>query len=149
MMFLLVGDVFLDLGQTRMAHAERAITDLPGECFLIWKILVNPPRRIRLQLAHQIGQRMFCCQRRQNVDVIGRAIDDECFAIVCADDAAEVGKEARFQIRVEQGPPVFRAENDVRQQMGERVRHKSNRRTGFYFSHGVARDSSPRCQPWE
>jgi len=67
---------------------------------------------------------MFCRERCQNVNVIRRAIDDERLAIVRADDAAEIWKQTRFQIRVEQWPPVFRAENDVRQQMGEGVRHK-------------------------
>lgn len=58
------------------------------------------------------------------MNVIRRAVDDERIAVMCADDAAEIWEQTRFQIRVEQWPPVFRAENDVRQQMGERVRHK-------------------------
>ena len=74
---------------------------------------------------------MFCRQRCEDVDVIRWAINDERLAVMCADDAAEIGKETQFQIRVEQWPPIFRAENDVRQQMGERVRHKINCRTGF------------------
>lgn len=124
MVFFLVGDVFLHLNQIGMAHAERAIADLPCERLLARKILVNPAGRIRLQRAHQIGQRMFRRQRRQNVDVIRRAVDDERLAVMRADDAAEIGKETGFQIRVEQWPPVFRAENNVRQEMGESVRHK-------------------------
>ena len=127
MMFFLIGDVMFNFRQARMAHAERAISDLPRERFLVRKILVNPAGGIRLQLAHQIGQRMFGRQRRKNVDVIRRSVDDERFAIVRADDAAEIGEKARFQIRVEQWPPVFRAENDVRQQVGEGVRHKISR----------------------
>ena len=87
---------------------------------------------------------MFCRQRCENVDVIRRTVDDKCLAVVRADDAAEIREETRFQIRVEQWPPVFRAENDVRQQMGERVRHKLKLRSGFCFSHGVADDSGPR-----
>ena len=114
-----------------MTHTEGAITDLPRKRFLICKIAMNPTRRIRLQLTHQIGQRMFCRQRRENVDVVCRAIDDERFAVMRADDAAEIRKQARFKVRVEQWPPVLRAENNVRQQMGERVRHKINCRTGF------------------
>ena len=106
---------------------------------------MNPTRRIRLQLTHQIGQRMFRRERRENVNVIRRSIDDERVAIVCADDATEIWKETRFQIRVEQWPPVFCAENNVRQQMGERVRHKLKLRSRLVcISHGVARDSSPR-----
>ena len=73
------------------------------------------------------------------------AINDERLAVMCADDAAEIGKETQFQIRVEQWPPIFRAENDVRQQMGERVRHKSELRSRLvWVRHGVARESSPR-----
>ena len=79
--------------------------------------------------------------------MIGWPIDDERLAVVCANDAAEIRKEARFQIRVEHWSPVFRAENNVRQQMGERVRHKSKLRNRLVcFSHGVARDSSPQRQ---
>ena len=107
-----------------MAHAKRTITDLPCKRFVVWKCFVNPTGRIRLQLAHQIGQRMFRRQRRENVDVIRRAIYDKHFAVMRANDAAEIWKQARFQIRVEQWAPVFRAENDMRQQMGEGVCHK-------------------------
>jgi len=81
---------------------------------------------------------MFCSQRRKNVDVIRRAIYDKRFAVMRANDAAEIWKQARFQIRVEQWAPVFRAENDMRQQMGEGVCHK--------ISCGAAKDrekSSP------
>ena len=58
---------------------------------------------------------MLCRERRQNVNVIRWAIDDERFAIVRADDAAKIREETRFQIRVKQWSPVFRAENNVRQ----------------------------------
>ena len=85
---------------------------------------MNPTRRIRLQLAHQIGQRMFGRERCENVDVIRRAVDDKCLAVVCANDAAKIWKQTRFQIRVEQWSPVFGAENNVRQQVRESMRHK-------------------------
>ena len=144
-MFLLIGDVFFHLSQTGMAHAERTVTDLPCKCFLIWKFFMYPARRIGFQFAHQIRQRVFGRERGENVEVVRRAIDDDRLAVVGADDAAEIGKEARFQIRVEHWSPVFRAENNVRQQMGERVRHKSKLRNRLVcFSHGVASDSSPR-----
>ena len=70
---------------------------------------------------------MFSCERCEDVDVIRWAVDDDRLAIVRSDDAAEIWKQTRFQIRVEQWPPVFRAKNDVRQQMDERVRHKISR----------------------
>jgi hypothetical protein len=123
-MFLLTGNVLFNLWQTGMAHAERAITDLPCECFLALKTLVNPTRGIRLQFAHQIGQRMLRGQRCQNVNMIGRTVDNERCPVVCADDAAEIRKQSRLQIRVQQWATFFCAENDVRQQMGEGVRHK-------------------------
>ena len=74
---------------------------------------------------------MFCRQRCENVDMIRRAVDDKRFAVMCADDAAKIGKEAGFQIRVEQRSSVFRAENNMRQQMSERVRHKLELRSRF------------------
>ena len=91
------------------------------------------------------------------MNVIRRAVDDERLAVVRADDAAEIREETRFQIRGEQWSPVFRAENNVRQQMSEGVRHKVNCRTGFVsatewratVAHGdnrgkrFANDSSP------
>ena len=67
---------------------------------------------------------MFCRERCENMNVIRRAIDDERLAIMCADDAAEIWKETQFQISIQQWSPVFRAENNVRQQVGKSVRHK-------------------------
>ena len=88
---------------------------------------------------------MFRRQRGENVDVIRRTIDDERLAIVRANDAAEIRKQARLQICVQPWSPVFRAENHVRQQMGEGVRHKSKVPGQLVcISHGVARGSSPR-----
>ena len=66
--------------------------------------------------------------------MIRRAVDDERLGVVRADDAAEIRKKARFQIRVEQWPPVFRAKNNVCQQMGEGVRHKISCGTGWFAS---------------
>ena len=73
---------------------------------------------------------MFGRERCENVNVVGRSIDDERLAVTCADDAAEIWKQTRFQIRVEQWSPVFRAENDMCQQMSERVRHRISRSVG-------------------
>ena len=112
-----------------MTDTESAIAGLPGKGFLVWKILVNPAGRICLQLAHQIRQRMFCRERCQNMNVIRRAVNDERLAVVCVDDAAEIGEKTRFQIRVEQWPAFFRAENNVRQQMGECVGHETRLRS--------------------
>ena len=72
---------------------------------------------------------MFRGQGRQNVDVIARAVDDERLAVVCTNDAAEVWKQTGFQIRIKQRRAIFGAENDVCQQIGERVCHKSKLRS--------------------
>jgi len=63
--------------------------------------------------------------------MIRRAVDDKRFAVMRADDAAKIRKQTRFKIRVEQWPPVFGAENNMRQQMSERVRHKLELRSRF------------------
>lgn len=66
---------------------------------------------------------MFRRQRRKDVNMIRRAIDDERLPIMCADDAAEIRKQPRLEVCVQQWPPVFRGKNDVRQQVRERVCH--------------------------
>lgn len=81
--------------------------------------------------------------------MIGRAVDDERLAVVRPNDAAEVRKQAWFQIRVQQWRAIFGAENNVCQQMGESVGHKSKLRNGFCVSHGVACESSPQRKLWE
>ena len=121
MMLFLTGDVFFHIGLTGMAHAERAVTGLPPKRFPIRKCLVNPAGGIRLQFAHQIRQCMFRRKGSQDVNMVRRAIDDERPSVVRADNAAKIRKQPFFLFRVQQRRAVFCAENDVRQQMGERV----------------------------
>ena len=82
--------------------------------------------------------------------MVARTIDDKRLAVVGANDAAEIWKQTGFQIRVQPWRAVFGAENNVGQQMGERMGHKRKLRSGtICVSHGVACESSPPRELWE
>jgi hypothetical protein len=123
-----------------MAHAERAVTNLPGKRLLVRNVFMNPAGGIRFQLAHQIRQRMFRRQRSQNMNVISRSVDDERLVVVRTNDAAEIWKQTGFQIRIQQRRAIFGAKDNVCQQMGEGMGHKSKLRSAeSWFSVAPAR----------
>jgi hypothetical protein len=90
MMFFLSLDVSPNLRNLRLAHGESAVAFLPRETATFSKRLRNPTRRIRLDLSNQFRQRLVLAQLRQNVDVIGGAVDDQPGSVFAANRTGDV-----------------------------------------------------------
>src|SRR5437899_2345405 len=63
MVLFLLRDVAVDRARRRRTDSERCISFLPSKAS--FKILLNPIRRILLQIPHQIGNAMYGTQTSQ------------------------------------------------------------------------------------
>ena len=70
MMFFLPFDVTTNLRNLRLAHTKRAVTLLPREARRPFERARNPTRRVRLDFADQLRERLILPQFCQDVDVV-------------------------------------------------------------------------------
>src|SRR6266480_1852833 len=125
MMFLLLCDIIQNRLLLRMTYAERRVARLPRKRLFLRKLAMNPAAGVCLDLAHDLRQCGFCGQRKKNMNVIGRTVDEQCSSAKLTDNTAQVRKQARLEFRVHRRCAVFRAENNVKQQVGVGVSHDS------------------------
>ena len=89
-MFLLTSDVMLyrlDLGK---ADGENAVTILPREIVQVGTFRFQPERRTAFDFLDHFRRLAGARERREQVNVIFHAAEDEGLAIVIRQDAAEV-----------------------------------------------------------
>ena len=63
--------------------------------------------------------------------MIGNATDAEAFASGVASDGSEIGVNIRANCGCENRRAIFRAENDVDEEIGEGLRHEDKNRSGL------------------
>ncbi len=117
MMFFLPMDVTIHLGQHRLTHRERAISLLPLEARGYFECPRNPARGVRLQLTNELRDRPVLPQFRQNVNVVGRSVDDQRDSTFVANCTAEVLMRPRADFPRQPGLPFFRRKDDVIQKV--------------------------------
>src|SRR4051794_16061946 len=103
---------------------------------------MQPSGRICLQVAHHIRYRLVWPKLRENVNVIGHAVDRQQDTAETADRAADVFVEPRLYVSRDDRPPIFRREDnvieEVRVRLGHRLalyRYRSRTRAWYGFSH--------------
>ncbi len=71
-------------------------------------------------------------QANSDVNMIGNAACAKTFAVIIANDGSEIGMKtgSRFPV-LQVRHAVFRAEDDVNEEVRERLRHGLNFETGF------------------
>lgn len=90
MMFFLPLNIPMNFGQLRLTHRESAISFLPLESGGPFECSRNPTRGVRLQLANELRDRLVLSQLRQDVNVIGSAVDDQRDSVFVPDCTAEI-----------------------------------------------------------
>src|SRR5215469_9178522 len=127
MMRLLLIDVSQQRFEIRRPHRERPITDLPRET---WDSpSLQPSRRGSLQLLHELRNRLFLALTNRKMDMIGHTSNPVAFASRISRDRREVREQIRTDVVVEQGQPVFGAEDHMNHNKGKRSWHSENYRS--------------------
>ena len=117
MMFFLSLDVTMDLGQQRFTHRECAVSFLPRKSCFVFEHSRNPTGRIGLQLTDGLRNCLVLPQFRQDVNVVGRSVDDHRDSSFIANRAAEISMRPGADLRRQPGLAVFRRKNDVIEQV--------------------------------
>ena len=124
MMLFLRRDIRADLLDIRLAYGERAVSTLPVEVAERRPLFLHPLRGTLLCLLHKPGDGDGAGKVAEDVDVIFHAADEDGLAPDVLQDARHVGMQPRTQFRVfEKGHAVLRAEDDMQDNAGKRLRH--------------------------
>src|SRR5215831_20281898 len=94
-MLLLVADIFRHGCRIRDAHAESAISILPGEAA---SVVVHPFGRVGLYKLNGLSQRNCWRQVKKNMRVVRHAIDRNRGHSLIAADAGHVRPEFRLDV---------------------------------------------------
>ena len=116
----LIGNVLLDPIELGWAHTERSVALLPckrGRRF------PHPSAGVCLQGPHGIGQRRFCGQNNENVDVVCSAAHGQHVHRVVARDSGEVVPQIGLTVGRDEMRALFGAEDDVEEGTDVAVRH--------------------------
>ena len=87
MVLLLAGDVRNDRLPPRLTDAERAVTALPGKSV---RVLVQPARRIALEVLHRLGQGHGWRKCQQHMKMVSCASNGQQGNVFSASDARQV-----------------------------------------------------------
>ena len=121
-MLLLIFDIFRDRFDVRARYAERTETLLPRES--LSEPFLDPSRRIRFDKPHCVGNRNVWRQQDQQMNMIAHTVDYDRRAFQLFNQSAHIGEEFFHYLGCDQRQMTLRAENDVTQQVGMRVRHR-------------------------
>ena len=120
MVLRLVRDVMPHAINVRRAHAERAVSLLPGEQRLRF---AQPAAGIAFQCPHCVQQLHVNRQHEEDVDVVIRAAHGENVNSVIARNRGEIIPEPRLQIGTDELRAFLRAEHKVKHGADVRVGH--------------------------
>ena len=117
MMFALIADVINHRFTLGTTHRKRAIARLPRKAAVGFG--VGPFGGIALDAAHHFGNGNRVRHSSENVDVIGRAIDDERVAAFAVDDSGYVLVKILLAGLSDERLPEFGGKHNVKQNVGE------------------------------
>ncbi len=137
MVRLLAVDVTDQSVRIRRSNGERAIASLPCESRQAWRLSLEPFRRRRFKLSHQVRHGSRAGQTNRQMDVVRNAPGTIAFAVRVTRHSSEIGVERRAHGGVEHRFAIFRAEDHMHKEKGEGLRHDGNYRSGFQPSRVV------------
>jgi hypothetical protein len=120
-MLLLIADIARHRCSVRDAHAECAISFLPGEPA---SVFVHPFGRVGFKKLNGLGQRNGWRQVKQKMRVVRHAIDSDWSHLLVAADASQIRPEFRLGIFGYGRLTIFCAEHKMEMILNERVRHE-------------------------
>ncbi len=114
---VMILSLILDIGNSaaymRNTYTESAVTNLPSEIGILYKIIMYPFGRTALQQSDRIG----CCQRRwkreKQVNMVFNSTQGENLEFVLLSNIVEYFTETLMQIRCNSPFTVFCAENTM------------------------------------
>ena len=119
----LSGYVCTGLAYSRFAHRERAVSVLPMEIVKGFALRLYPRRRTRLDLLNHLGQGAALGQTEQDMRVIGDAGHGNGRTIKLPKGPRKISAQLFSQVHRNQLPSVLRAEDDVRNDLCQRLGH--------------------------
>src|SRR5579862_4479069 len=122
-MLLLLRDVTPNRFHPRLADGERAVSGLPGEAFVIGPTPVYPPGGICLYQTGDVRDGMVGGDTNEKMDVIASSVHAEGGTPNLTDDASEVGVQILFEIGFDECTPLFRAEDEMDEEVCGGVTH--------------------------
>jgi len=81
MVLFLIGDVRTNRINVIMTYTEGRVPGLPCELVLSRKLLMNPSRRVRLYIPHDVRQRSLCGEGCKDVNMICNTVDEQGMGI--------------------------------------------------------------------
>lgn len=123
-MLFLIRDILLDLTDIGLTDRECPIAALPMKVAQPWPFFLDAGRRTGLNLLDQLRNRDRTVKVAKNVDVIFHNPDDQRRALDIPKRADEVAchDAAKFRFTQER-LPMFRAKDNMQQDVGKRLRH--------------------------
>lgn len=131
MMLFLISNIRSYRLHPRLAHTESGIPGLPREARPLRPALVDSPRRICFHFLHQLGQPQGRRLDEQQVNMVARAVGQQGLAIQLRDDATQVRKQFRPELRVQIRTAVLGAEQGMNHDVAECVGHGCRPFQGF------------------
>jgi hypothetical protein len=125
---LLPGDIAphrLNLG---LADAEHRVAGLPGEGSIA---AAYPGRRAGLDDSYGVGRSDIGRQRKQQMDMVGDAVNQESFSTEVADNASHIGKQFVSPVLLEGRPALLGREDDMQEDLRESLSHESAAPSGL------------------
>jgi hypothetical protein len=121
-MLFLRGDVFRDRCDLRLADRERSVALLPLE--IAWTtVRLYPDRAFAFDVTDQSANEDLFAERDEQMNVIRCSAGCDELAALFVDNSIDVGVEAWFKGIGDQGLPILCGEDDVEEDLGERLRH--------------------------
>jgi len=111
MMLLLRRDVLRHGRNARFANTEHSISRLPRKSRTM--LLPHPPRRIRLNHAHNLRRRMNRPHPHQQVNVIRHSIHNQSRTTHLPHNPAKISKQLMAKFLFDQRPPSQSRENHM------------------------------------
>ena len=131
MMLRLSIDITNQCAQIRRPNRKRPIPSLPREPSQSRRPSLHPSRRGSLKLLNQLCDTRLAGQPNRKMNVVGNTTDSITLASGIADNCRHIGVKVRTYNVVDRLRAIFRAENQVNKQIGERLGHRDEYRSGF------------------
>src|SRR3954469_24166738 len=123
MMGLLVADVVPESLVVETGNAERTVSMLPLEVFPVWKSLMNPPGRIGLDRADQLGDGYRTWRLDVQVYMVPNSTGAKELAALTGDYLTSARKESRPPLRIQPGPAILGGPYEMQPQREVDVGH--------------------------
>jgi hypothetical protein len=130
-MRLLCIDVTNQFIQIRRPNRKHTISPLPRELRQCRRLSLEPFRRRRFELLHQLRCRRRARQTNRKVNMVRNAADAIALAFGVTGNGSKIGVKGRTQSNIQDRCTIFRTKDHMNKQKRERLRHRADYRLRF------------------